>query len=142
MNSWNVNDFSAMALNKCGAFNEGSTLIWLRIRTFHMELREFSSLVTSNANTAVEKMAPRVEKANCVLWCQNSQLVTALQKRCMECGNRNKENLHLQVPQVSPHCTGKRVGKRPVTETKVNEGRAAFVYSPPNASKTSCLTDN
>jgi len=25
----------------------------------------------------------------------------------------NKENRHLQEAQVSPHCTGKRVGKRP-----------------------------
>jgi len=33
----------------------------------------------------------------------------------------NKENLHLQVAQVSLHCTGKRVGKRPVTETKVTK---------------------
>jgi hypothetical protein len=53
----------------------------------------------------------------------------------------NKENLHLQEAQVSLHCTGKRVGKRPVTDTKVNEGRAASVYSAPNTGKTSCLTD-
>jgi hypothetical protein len=31
----------------------------------------------------------------------------------------NKENLHLQVALVSLHCTRKRAGKRPVTETNV-----------------------
>jgi ribosomal protein L44E len=52
-----------------------------------MELRGFPRLVTSSANNAVEKMALRVEKAKCDPWCQNSQLVAAVQKRCTECGN-------------------------------------------------------
>jgi Zn finger protein HypA/HybF involved in hydrogenase expression len=52
-----------------------------------MELHEFLSLVTSSANTDVEKRRLELRKAKCVLWCQKSQLVAAVQKSCMECGN-------------------------------------------------------